>query len=110
MLNPFLDNGEQDPTAMEMMRHIIADQLRAAGGERAAIIHAIEQFLDFGDAGEYSPLDLWDYFSISAPSIPALAGFSTAEEDRVTRIFSTCTHARYGDGQPLPPDWPWHEL
>jgi hypothetical protein len=109
MLKPLLNDGEQDPAAMEMMRRITADQLQIARGERAAIISAIEQFLDFGDAGDYSPCELWDYFSISAPNVPTLAGFDAAEEDRVTRIFSTCTHARYGDGQPLPPDWPWHE-
>jgi hypothetical protein len=109
MQKPLLDDGEQDPAAMETMRRITADQLRAAQGERTAIIRAIEQFLDFGDAGDYSPFELWNYFSISAPNVLALAGFDAAEEDRVTRIFSTCTHARYGGGQPLPPDWPWHE-
>lgn len=80
-----------------------------AGDDRAAIVAAIEKFLDFGDAGEYSPAELWDYFAISAPTIPALAGCDALAEDRLIRIFSTCTHARYGGGQPLGEDWPWYE-
>jgi hypothetical protein len=108
-VNPLLDDGEQDPAAMEAMRLTTADRIRAAGGDRAGIVAAIEALLDFGDAGEYSPSALWDYFSISAPTVPELAGCDTAAEDRVVRIFSTCTHARYGDGRPLPAGWPWHE-
>jgi hypothetical protein len=109
MLRPLLDDGEQDPKAMKAMRRETAERLRAARGERSAIIAAIEEFLDFGDAGEYSPAVLWDYFCISSPTIPALAGYDAVGEDRIIRIFSTCTHARYGGGEPLPPDWPWFE-
>ncbi len=94
---------------MEAMRLATADLIRAAGGGRDGIVSAIETYLDFGDAGEYSPSELWDYFSISSPTVPELAGCDAAAEDRVVRIFSTRTHARYGDGQPLPADWPWHE-
>ncbi len=108
-MEALLLDGEQDPAAMTAMCRDTADQLRAADGDRAAIVVAIEAFLDFGDAGEYSPSELWDYFSISAPTVPELAGCDAAAEDRVVRIFSTCTHARYGGGQPLPADWPWHE-
>jgi hypothetical protein len=104
-----LDDGEQDPEAMAAMRRETAERLRAAHGERSAIIAAIERFLDFGDAGEYSPAELWDYFCISSPTVPMLAGYDAMEEDRITRIFSTCTHARYGGGEPYPPDWPWFE-
>ena len=85
------------------------DRIRAADGDRAGIVAAIEAFLDFGDAGDYSPSALWDYFSMSAPTVPEMAGCDAAAEDRVVRIFSTCTHARYGGGRPLPADWPWHE-
>lgn len=109
MLQPLLENGEQDPEAMAAMRRQTAQQLRGANGDRSAIIATIESFLNFGDAGEYSPAELWDYFCISSPTIPALAGCDARAEDRIIRIFSTCTHARYGGGQPLPPDWPWFE-
>jgi hypothetical protein len=109
MLRPLLDDGEQDPVAMEAMRRETAERLRAAEGGRPAIIAAIERFLDFGDAGEYSPAELWDYFCISSPTIPAMAGYDAVAEDRIIRIFSTCTHARYGGGTPLPADWPWFE-
>jgi hypothetical protein len=108
-VKPLLDNGEQDPEAMKAMRRETAERLRAAHGDRAAIVAAIERYLDFGDAGEYSPFELWDHFCISSPSVPALAGCDAVAEDRVTRIFSTCTNARYGGGKPLPPDWPWYE-
>jgi len=107
MLKPLLDNGEQDPEAMEAMRWETAERLRAGRGERAATVAAIEPFRDFGDAGEYSPKELWYYFAISSPTVPALAGCDPVEADRVIRIFSTCTHARYGGGKPLPPNWPW---
>lgn len=67
MMKPTFDDGEQDPAAMELMRRMTADQLRVARGERAAIVSAIEQFLDFGDAGEYSPFELWDYSRFLRP-------------------------------------------
>src|SRR5262245_51766257 len=79
MLRPLLENGEQDLEAMEAMRRETAERLQAAHGERPAIIAAIERFLDFGDAGEYSPAELWDYFCISSPTIPALAGYDATE-------------------------------
>jgi hypothetical protein len=94
---------------MEAIRRETAERLCVACGDRSATIAAIERFLDFGDAGEYSPAELWDYFCISSPTVPSLAGYDAMEEDRIIRIFSTCTHARYGGGQPLPPGWPWLE-
>jgi hypothetical protein len=48
--------------------------LRAAQGDRAAIVAAIEQFLDEGMAIVYSPSALWDYFATSSPSSARLAG------------------------------------
>jgi len=108
-MQPLLNDGEQDPAAMDAVRADTADRLRAANGDRAAVVAAIEQFLDFGGAGEYSPAELWDYFATSSPSVPELAGYDAAAEDRAVRVFSTCTHARYGGDEPLPPDWPWHE-
>ncbi len=108
-MKPLLDNGEQDPAAMEAVRLVTADRIRTAGGDRAGIVAAIEAFLDFGDAGEYPPAALWDAFSTSSPSVPKLAGCDATAEDRVIRIFSTRTHARYGGGQPLPANWPWYE-
>lgn len=108
-MKPLRDDGEQDPEAMSAMCLDTAGRIRAANGDRAGIAAAIEAFLDFGDAGDYSPFELWDYFSMSVPTVPALAGCDAAAEDRVVRIFATCTHARYGDGRPLPADWPWHE-
>jgi hypothetical protein len=108
-VEPLLADGERDPEAMTAMCHDTSDRLRAANGVRVAIVAAIERFLDFGDAGEYSPAELWDHFATSSPTVPELAGCDAAAEDMVIRIFSTCTNARYGDGRPLPEDWPWHE-
>ena len=72
-MKPLQDDGEQDPAAMKAMRLATADRIRAAAGTRAVIMSAIEAFLDFGNAGEYSPAELWDYFSISSPTVPELA-------------------------------------
>ena len=108
-MDPFLSDGEQDPEAMDEMCLDTAERIRTACGDRTAIVAAIERFLDFGDAGEYSPAALWDYFATSSPTVPEVAGCDPEAEDRVIRIFSTCTHARYSDGRPLPADWPWHE-
>ena len=108
-MKPLLDDGEQNPEAMIATRRDTADRIRAANGDRAGIAAAVEAFLDFGDAGDYSPFELWDHFSMSAPTVSELAGCDAAAADRVVRIFSTCTQARYGGGQPLPADWPWRE-
>jgi hypothetical protein len=107
-VKPLFDDGEQDPDAMTAMRRATADRLRAASGDREAIVAAIETFLDFGDAGDYSPSELWGYFAGSSPTVPALAGCDAIAEDRLIRIFSTCTY-RYGGGKPLGDDWPWYE-
>lgn len=109
LMKPQLDDGEQDTDAMATMCRDTAARARAANGDRAVIVVAIERFLDFGDASEYSPAELWDFFATSSPTVPEMAGCDSTAEDRVIRIFSTCTHARYGDGKPLPSDWPWHE-
>jgi len=37
-------------------------------------------------------------------------GLDATQRDRVTRYFSTVANRRWMDGDPLPPDWPWHEL
>jgi hypothetical protein len=101
---------------MNALRRATAERLRAATGPRDAIVAAIEQFLDEAesivDEGKlrvYSPSALWDHFAISSPSIPEMAGYDTQGRDRIVRIFSTVAHKRWGDGRPLPPDWPWHE-
>lgn len=104
-----MPDGEQDMTAMAVMCRETADRLRAANGDRTAIVTAIEHFLDFGDAGEYSPKELWGYFANYSPTVVELAGCDAVTKDRVVRIFATCSHARYGDGQLLPSVWPWHE-
>lgn len=100
---------QQDDDGLEALRRITADRLRVAGGNRQAIIAVIEQFLDAVEELEDSPAVIWDYFCISAPTIPEMAGYDKAAEDRIIRIFSTVTHGRWGEGQPLPADWPWHE-
>jgi hypothetical protein len=108
-VEPLLPNGEQDLATMAVMCRETADRVQVAGGDRAAIVSAIERFLDFGDAGEYSPKELWDFFANDSPSVAGLAGCDAATRDRVIRIFATCAHARYGGGRPLPANWPWHE-
>ena len=106
---PSQADEDQGPDPMVDMCDETSRRLRAADGDRAAIVAAIERFLDFGDAGEYSPAVLWNYFATSSPTVPEMAGCDAAGEDKIIRIFSTCTDARYGDGLPLPDDWPWHE-
>lgn len=105
-MNPFLPNGEQDIDAMLTMCHDTAQRLKAANHDRAHVVDAIERFLNFGDAGEYSPAELWDYFDSEALSI---AECDEQQRDRLLRILSTCTRARYSGGEPDPPDWPWFE-
>ncbi|MBN9517487.1 hypothetical protein J0H58_03050 [bacterium] len=108
-MEPLTADGEQDPGAMEAARRATADRIRAAAGDRAAVAAAVDQFLDFGDAGEYSPAELWDHFAAAPPTVPELAGCDAAAADRVVRVFAARTNARYGDGRPLPADWPWRE-
>jgi Zn-dependent protease len=105
-VNPLLPNGEQDLEAMLAMCRETALRLKAAGQDRALIVEAIDKFLDFGDAGEYSQPELWDYFGGQTMES---ADPDEQSRDRLLRIFSTCTRERYGDGRPDPPDWPWHE-
>lgn len=104
------DETEDDTRErIQCLRTATAERLRLACGDRGAIVAAIEQFLDEGMPIVYSPSALWDYFATSSPSVPKLAGYDATGIDRITRIFSTVTWERWGEGQPLPPDWPWHE-
>jgi hypothetical protein len=82
-----------------------ASNLRAAGGDRTAIIAVYERYLDEGMVLVYSPSAMWDYLN----SVMQLAGTSRQEKDRLYRIFSTVTQQKFRGGQPYPPDWPWHE-
>ena len=86
-MNPLLPDGEQDLEAMDEMCLDTAERIRTACGDRTAIIAAIDRFLDFGDAGDYSPAVLWDYFATSSPTVPEVAGCDPDAEDRVIRIF-----------------------
>jgi hypothetical protein len=101
-----LPDGEQDLEAMAAMCWETATRLRAAGGDQAAIAAAVERFLDFGDAGEYSPKELWGFFANTPPTVVALAGLDAEAGDRAVEVFALCTHARYGGGRPPPANWP----
>ena len=81
---------------MAAMSWETADRLRAAGGDRAAIAAAVERFLDFGDEGEYSPTELWGFFTNTPPTVIELAGLDAKAKELAIGVFARCTHARYG--------------
>jgi hypothetical protein len=80
-------------------------RLHAAGDDRERIATALTRFIEAGLPVCGSPSALWEYLDKALRR----AGYDPAERDRRTRIYSTVAHHRFGDGRPLPPDWPWHE-
>jgi hypothetical protein len=72
-------------------------RLRAAKGDDAKIVEAIRYFVDEGTSDIHSPSVLWDYFSVSSPSMPAQAGYDETQESRATEIFEAVMNERFGE-------------
>ena len=90
---------------MEELIAELATSLRDAGDEREKIAAAFSKFIELGFPICNSPSALWEFVGTALRR----AGLDATEQDRRLRIYSTVSHARFGSGRPLPPDWPWHE-
>lgn len=100
--------AERDDNDQHRIQSVIdraAAGLREAGEDRAAIVAALEVFLDEGMAVVYSPSATWDYLG----TVLRRAGLDRQQEARRYRLFSTVTQQRFQGGRAYPPDWPWHE-
>src|SRR5262245_11758276 len=82
-----------------------AARLRDAGAKREAIVSVIRRFLDEGQAIVYHPSLLWGLFEDALDK----AGYGAWALDRRLRIYSTVSHELFGEGEPLPDDWPRFE-
>lgn len=82
-----------------------APELRAAGEDRELIAGVIRRFLDTAVDILFHPSRLWFEFM----AVLKLAGFDSRQQDRRLRIYGTVSHERFGNGRPLPADWPWFE-
>ena len=69
--------------------------LKAARNDPGKLATAITKYLEEGDAIGCSPSELWDYFGISTPSLPAKARFTKQEEERAIKLFAQLTKERY---------------
>ena len=91
---------------IEVLRQQTAANLRAAAGQREALVVAIRRFLDEGMGIIASPSALWDFFAISHPDLPTQAGYHGTERDRILRIFGTVSWQKFGEGEPPPAGYP----
>jgi hypothetical protein len=69
--------------------------LKAARKDPGKLEAAITKYLEEGDAIGCSPSELWDYFGISTPSLPAKAHFTKREDDHAAKLFEQLSTARY---------------
>jgi hypothetical protein len=72
-------------------------RLQAAEGDSDRIESAIRRFIERGDKLGMSPMILWDYFSISSPSIPERAGYCGYESEKMIAVFDRLSGARFGE-------------
>ncbi len=73
----------------------VADLKAAAGNERA-LLGAIKRYCKRGEAIQLSPMELWDYFAISSPSLPEQAGYSGNMLENMEQMFSNVTKDLWG--------------
>jgi hypothetical protein len=69
--------------------------LREARGDTKKLTRAIDAYLEQGDALDYSPSRLWDYFAISSPGLPEKAGYRGAEIEAADKLFEKRSEKRY---------------
>lgn len=73
------------------------ERLRDAIGDDAKIAEAVGYYISQGSSDIRSPSVLWDYFSISSPSMPEQAGYDEAQESRAIGIFEAIMKERFGE-------------
>jgi hypothetical protein len=71
-------------------------RLRAAEGDRERLEAALRRYITRGERMGASPYDLWDFFAISSPDIPELAGYRGHEREQMIDLFDRLTEERYG--------------
>jgi hypothetical protein len=71
-------------------------RLKAADGDRERIEDSIRRYIERGDKLGAPPYDLWDFFSISTPGIPELAGYCGAESEQMEAVFARVTKEQFG--------------
>ena len=81
------DPDEDDAAALDRLLDGTVEQLRLARGDLPRQREAIRVYLSEGSAADRSPSELWDYFDISTPGLPELAGYDAAEVERAVELF-----------------------
>ena len=66
--------------------------LRAAAGDMGRIEEAIRDYCQRGRELEMSPMELWDYFTISYPGLPQQAGYDQEQIDQIDQRFERITN------------------
>lgn len=83
----------------DRFRQLVEDtvsRLRSADGDREKIETAIRRFINQGYRNIKSPLTLYDYFSISSPSLPEKAGYCGYEAEQMIAVFERLCHEKFG--------------
>lgn len=73
-------------------------RLRAAAGDQEGIESALRRYIDQGDRMKMSPMELWDYFAISSPSIPEKAGYCGYDVERMNALFERLMVEKFRGG------------
>jgi hypothetical protein len=77
-----------------LVDEIIA-RLQAADGDREAIEDAVSRYIERGERLGASPLDLWDFFAVSSPTIPERAGYDGRDSEQIIAVFERLSRERY---------------
>ena len=79
-------------------RHVdvVTALLKAADGDSDGVEAAVRHYIERDDKLGASPYVLWDFFTISSPGIPELAGYCGVECEQIVAVFERLSKARFG--------------
>lgn len=84
-----MDEDDGGHGRMQELRRETAELVRAAAGDEAAVADAVRLFIEESWELVQSPSAMWDYFAISSPTVPRMAGLAPEAADGVVKVFET---------------------